>query len=774
MLKKILIAYLFCCTFQTSEAQMIWDPAHLKMARQHIDEPFYKNIYQSLIEQANHLLDAEPLSVMLKKKIPASGNKHDYMSLARYYWPDPTKPNGLPYISHDGKSNPELNDLDRNKLGATASRVTTLSLAWYFSGDERYAKKASDLIRVWFIDKSTRMNPNLEYAQMVPGRNGNKGRISGVLDTYSFVGMLDAVCLLEQSKSFPKKESKLLREWFGKLLHWMTTSEQGIGESNTKNNHSIAYDAQIISFAMYAGNTKLAKQVLEQFPKRRLFAQVEPDGSMPQELRRTLAFGYSQYNLTHMIDIFLMGKKLGMKLDKLESADGRSFYKAMDFLTPYVGKTVNQWPYQQISEWDYKQQELCKDLYRTAIYLDSNRKDYLQLFQTNRHLDQKDLFFLLYYKPTAEDHAMTQAMRQMQLAMKCAEKAYSEKANAEKRRMIPRTIRPDGSLGMVGATDWCSGFFAGSLWQLYDYSKEDYWRQQAISFTWPIEEAKWRKTTHDLGFIIGNSFGKAYKLTGERSYKDVVIQAAKSLITRFNPTVGCIRSWDHNKDRWQFPVIIDNMMNLELLFRTTQLTGDSSYWKVAVRHADTTMRNHFRSDYSSFHVVDYDPQTGNILMKCTAQGEADDSYWSRGQAWGLYGYTLCYRFTHDKRYLHQALNIADFIMSLKLPEDMIPYWDMKSKEIPNTSRDASAAAIWSSAMLELAKYAPANKATSLYSFASKTIDNLRKYYQAAEGSNFGFLLLHSTGHHPAGSEVDVPLNYADYYYLEALSRKMKN
>lgn len=770
MSKRITIIFLLSLILQASLAQVIWDRNHLAQVKQHIHEPFYSQVYQSLMGQADQLLHAEPLSVMMKTKIPASGNKHDYMSLARYYWPDPNRQDGHPYISRDGQSNPELNDLDRNRLGTTATRVTTLSLAWYLSGDERYAQKAVDLLKVWFLNKSTAMNPNLEYAQMVPGRNGNKGRSSGVLDTYSFVSMLDAVYLLEKSSAFTRHDSQRLRYWFGQLLQWMLHSPQGIGESNAKNNHAIAYDAQIVSFALYAGKKKVAQQVLQHFPERSLFTQIEPDGRMPQELRRTLAFGYSQYNLTHMIDLFLMGRHIGLELSHSTSKDGRSFYKAMDFLSSYVGKQVEDWPYQQISEWDYKQQEFCKDLYRTALYLDSTRTDYLRLFRQYRHLDMSDPFFLLYYQPSVTDMAMAHAMGQLRLAIKCTNQARNDSANSLRHRITPRSLNHDGTLALVSARDWCSGFFAGSLWQMYAYTHDDFWRQQAISFTWPIEEAKWLRSTHDLGFMIGDCFGKAYELTGERSYRDVVVQASKSLITRFNRTVGCLRSWDHNRDRWQFPVIIDNMMNLEMLFRATQITGDSTFWHIAVSHANTTLRHHFRPDFSSYHVVDYDTITGAVRMRCTAQGYNDESYWSRGQAWGLYGYTMCYRYTHDVRYLEQARHIAHFIMSLPLPKDGIPYWDMKSSDIPHTSRDASAAAIATSALFELANYLPTKEASSCLSFAKRTLDSLYQHYRAPEGSNCGFILLHSTGHHPAGSEIDVPICYADYYYLEALNR----
>ena len=272
--------------------------------------------------------------------------------------------------------------------------------------------------------------------------------------------------------------------------------------------------------------------------------------------------------------------------------------------------------------------------------------------------------------------------------------------------------------------------------------------------------------------MMNNSFGKAYQLTGERSYKDVVLQSAKTLITRYNDKVKSIRSWDHNRDKWKYPVIIDNLMNLEMLFWATQETGDSIYWKIAVNHANTTMKNHFRPDYSSYHVVDYDPETGEVRAKQTAQGYADDSFWSRGQAWGLYGCTMCYRFTKNPAYLQQARHIADFFFGLpNLPEDFIPYWDMKAPGIPNVPRDASAAAIMASALYELRTYVSAEDSNRYQSIADKIVDSLNKHYQAEPETNYGFLLLHSTGHHPGGDEIDVPLNYADYYYLEALARK---
>lgn len=763
------------------QAQSIWDATHLANVKQSLQTPFYATAYQELKSEADKLLDVQPLSVMMKEKTPGSGNKHDYMSLARYYWPDPTKPDGLPYISRDGESNPELDKFDRNRLGDTAGRVTTLALAWYFSNDEKYAQKATELLRVWFFNKDTRMNPNLEYAQVIMGRNNNKGRSFGVIDTYSFIEMLDAVQLLEQSESFTKKDSKQLKAWFSKLLDWILTSQQGKDEASAANNHSIAFDAQAIAFALYVGNLNVARDIINALPEQRMFKQIEPDGRMPQELRRTRAFHYSQYNLTHIIDIMTMAQKLGIYLDNSTSADGRNFYKAMDYMAGYTGKSLAEWPYKEIGNWTETQQNFCKDLYRTAIYIGNQQatpeklarnKHYLRLYNDNRILNPNDRFNLLYMQPTAIDNAFAFACNQMKLAIQCANKARKEQDNLCKRRVVPRTISKSGSLTMINPNDWCSGFFPGSLWQIYNYTNDSYWRQQAISFTWLIEDAKWNTGTHDLGFMMNNSFGKAWELTGERSYKDVVLQSAKSLITRYNPKVGCIRSWGRNSDTKKFTVIIDNMMNLEMLFRATQETGDSIYYKIAVKHADTTIKNHFRPDYSSYHVVEYDPATGNVQSRHTAQGFSDDSFWSRGQAWGLYGYTLCYRFTKNPAYLAQARHIADFFFGLpNLPEDLIPYWDMKAPNIPNTPRDASAAAIMASALYELSAYVSPADSKRYKDIADKMVDSLNKYYQAEPGTSYGFLLLHSTGHHPGNSEIDVPLNYADYYYLEALGRK---
>ena len=338
--------------------------------------------------------------------------------------------------------------------------------------------------------------------------------------------------------------------------------------------------------------------------------------------------------------------------------------------------------------------------------------------------------------------------------------------------IAPRTLSSGGDLVLVRAKDWTSGFFPGVLWYIYELTGKKSWKESAADFTAKIENEKFNAGTHDMGFKIYCSCGNGYRLTGNTSYRDVIIQSAKTLSKRFNPKTGCIRSWDHSKDKWANPVIIDNMMNLELLFAATQLTNDSSFYKIAVGHANTTMRNHFRPDFSCYHVVDYDTLTGGVLKKTTHQGLSNESSWARGQAWALYGYTMCYRETKDKKYLQQAENIAGFILNHpNLPKDLVPYWDFNAPNIPNEPRDASAGAVISSALFELSLYSSHGK--YYRDIAGQMIKNLTVGYRSPVGQNRGFILIHSTGSKPSNTEVDVPLNYADYYYLEALLRQKK-
>ncbi|MEQ7799561.1 glycoside hydrolase family 88 protein [Pedobacter sp. ASV1-7] len=321
---------------------------------------------------------------------------------------------------------------------------------------------------------------------------------------------------------------------------------------------------------------------------------------------------------------------------------------------------------------------------------------------------------------------------------------------------------------------WCSGFYSGSLWYIYEQTKDETIKKEAEEALKTIAPNQTYTGNHDLGFMMYCSFGNAYRITGNEAYKDIIFRSAASLTTRYNPKVQSIQSWNANK-YWKFPVIIDNMMNLELLYWSSRNGADKKYADISIIHANTTLKNHFRPDFSSYHVVDYNPENGNVLRKATWQGAADCSSWSRGQAWALYGYAMMYRFTKDKAYLKQAQGIAKFILTHpNLPADKIPFWDFDAQGIPYAKRDASAGAIIASALLELAQYSGDDKKKEYVNVAETIIKSLSSdTYRAKAGQNGGFLLMHSTGAYPLNSEIDVPLIYADYYYLEALGRYKK-
>ena len=336
------------------------------------------------------------------------------------------------------------------------------------------------------------------------------------------------------------------------------------------------------------------------------------------------------------------------------------------------------------------------------------------------------------------------------------------------------SLRPQPSADKLGKLrtcdvyDWTSGFFPGSLWLAYELTGDERLLADAVDYTNKMLPATFYTGTHDLGFMVGCSYGNALRISPNDSLKTVIIRTADNLASRFNPEIGAIRSWDFGP--WNFPVIIDNMMNLELLFQASKLTGDNKYKDIAIRHADKTMACHFRPDMTSYHVVSYNPD-GSIETRQTFQGRSDESAWARGQAWGVYGYTVCYRETGDKKYLEFAQKIADMIISRVKTEDHIPLWDYDAPNLPTTPRDASAAAVTSSALFELCGYLPDGQ--KYFDYAESILRSLSSpEYLAEPGTNCGFILKHSTGSLAHGSEIDVPLNYADYYYLESIKRYM--
>lgn len=337
---------------------------------------------------------------------------------------------------------------------------------------------------------------------------------------------------------------------------------------------------------------------------------------------------------------------------------------------------------------------------------------------------------------------------------------------------LPQSIASDSTFKSSTIYWWCSGFYPGSLWYIYEYTQNEAVKTLAEKNTLKLDPIQYVTNDHDVGFQLNCSYGNGFRLTGNEDYKKVLYQGAQSLATRFSSVTGVIRSWDFLRRGWKYPVIIDNMMNLELLFWATQATGDSTFYDIAVKHADTTLKNHFRADNSLYHGLNYNPETGEIKHYQGGQGFSEKSAWARGQAWGLYGYTLMYRFTKERKYLEQAIKIAEFTLNHpNMPKDLIPYWDYNAPGIPDALRDASAAAINCSGLLELSQYVSEERAKKYYKAAEKMLQTLSSpAYTAEEGTNGGFILKHSVGNIPSGTEVDMPLTYADYYYVEALCR----
>lgn len=335
----------------------------------------------------------------------------------------------------------------------------------------------------------------------------------------------------------------------------------------------------------------------------------------------------------------------------------------------------------------------------------------------------------------------------------------------------PRNIAPGDcrwNLTPVCQENWTMGFWPGILWYAYEASGEAALETAARGYTEALDFiARQPAYDHDIGFIMFPSFGNGFRLTGDPAYKEAVLATAERLAALFNPAVGTILSWPREVPNFGgHNTIMDNMLNLETLLWAAENGGDPAWKDIAITHADTTMRYNFRPDGTSYHVAVYDAETGAHKYSCTHQGYADDSMWARGQAWGIYGYTMVYRFTREPRFLEFAQKIADVYLA-RLPEDKVPYWDFCDPEIPNASKDASAAAVVASALLELSTYTDGKYRAD----AEAMLRSLYENYRAPEGCDS--FLLHSTGHHPAGKEIDYSIVYADYYFIEALLR-LKN
>ena len=379
MKKTVFCFIIFILTIGSTSGQpLLWNIEKLNRAK--IENP---GLTEQIVKDADKLLKKKIASVVEKEKLAPSGDKHDYISCAPYYWPDPANPTG-PYIRRDGESNKAVLTPDKKNLGSLIYGVVQLSLAYKLSSDEKYAAKAVDNLRIWFLNPATRMNPNLNFGQTIYGRLGGKGRGAGMIETYRFVELLDGVELLRKSPSFTETDLKNLKKWFDEYLQWMMTSEVGNQEYKAKNNHGTSFDIQAIRYALFVGKVDIARNYLNDFPARRLFAQIEPDGKQPAELVRTKALHYSVFNLIHILDICFIAKTMDVDLYNLKSEDGRSISKALEFVAQFAGKPKSSFPYQQISDWDGAQKKLSLQLYRADIL-------------------SKRLFFEIYYKEKLKD-----------------------------------------------------------------------------------------------------------------------------------------------------------------------------------------------------------------------------------------------------------------------------------------------------------------------------------------------------------------------------------
>jgi len=346
-----------------------------------------------LFKDANKALTKNITSIMDKVTPAPSGDKHDYISCGPYWWPDPANPTG-PYIRKDGVVNKSVTTPDKKNLGTMTNSVIQLSLAYYLTSDEKYAKKAVENLRIWFLNPQTRMNPNMNFGQTIFGHFGGKGRGAGMIETYKLVEMLDGVELLKKSSHFTSVDQQGLTNWFSSFLDWMMTSEVGNQEYNAKNNHGTSFEIQATRYALFVGKENIARKYIDDFTARRIFTQIEPDGKQPFELVRTKALHYSTFNLTHMLDMCYIAKTLNINLFDVKSSDGRSISKGLDYVAQFVGKPQSQFPYKQIVDWDGVQKRICLQLYRADKFVST--PVYEKYYRNKQNDSKNDYNYILY------------------------------------------------------------------------------------------------------------------------------------------------------------------------------------------------------------------------------------------------------------------------------------------------------------------------------------------------------------------------------------------
>jgi len=720
----------------------------------------------ALLKDADSVMRAPAQSVIEKRMVPPSRDKHDYMSMAPYWWPDPSKPNGLPYIQRDGEMNPDSRkDHDGLRFQKMEDAVETLSLAWYLSGEEDYAEHAVKLLRGWFMDPDTRMNPNLRYAQAIPGVSDGRG--IGLIDLRHVPQLMDAVRILEMSEEWKPSDRRAFLQWWREYLHWLRTSKNGLDERAAENNHGTWYDSQAAALALFVGDSAFAREIVGGVPAR-IARQIRPDGSQPLELARTRPIHYTLFNLDPFTELAEMGRHVGVDLWSHTSPDSGSIVAALRFVAPFAD-TSHKWTKPDIVP--ISPDEIAVPMFRaltvtadTAIASAAIKSSARSMTQRWRLLYRGDRATTIARSDSLYNHALAYAQSQLRRS------ATSLSPDSG----FPRSTRPDGSWSQVPSNQWTSGFFAGTLWYMFQLTHEPEWRALAERWTAGMEREKSNRGTHDLGFMIFDSFGHGFALTGDPHYRDVILEASRSLSSRYNPLVGAIKSWDTERVDdarrvWKYPVIVDNLMNLEMLFQASKLGGDRRFYDIAERHALTSALAHVRKDGSTAHVALFDPALGNLEKTATWQGYADNSAWARGQAWAIRGLTASYGYTRDRVLLDAAERVADFFIA-HLPPDGVPYWDLAHPSIPNTYRDASAAAIAASGLFDLSRKASPGRSKRYRAAAERILTSLSAGY-LTEGTGSTSILAHSVGNLPQNGEIDVGIVYADYFFVEALLRQ---
>ncbi len=369
LIVSLMLILASCGHSPESKRFAVWDFSYMQQVKKSLKRGgvAYRPAYQSLIQRAAEAMERGPYSVTFKNIISPGGTKHDYMSMGPYWWPDPSKPDGLPYIRRDGEVNPE-SGIDKEQLSGLIDDVRTLSLAWYFSGDKDYARKAAELLRVWFLDEETLMNPHLEFGQTIPGRITGRG--IGIIDTKSFSTLVDAIVLLESSGALRKHEEEEIRAWFGEYFNWLTTSQHGKDEDVYPNNHSVAFDVQVTSVARYIVKDEYVKAKILAVPAVRIDKMIRADGRQPEELIRTKAYGYSVDNLGNFFDLGEIGLKMDIDIFGYSNHEGGSLQKALEFVAGYLGRQ-DEWPWKQTADWEQTENNIGLLLRRAARYFNN-------------------------------------------------------------------------------------------------------------------------------------------------------------------------------------------------------------------------------------------------------------------------------------------------------------------------------------------------------------------------------------------------------------------